>query len=66
MPTRPFLPSPALFNRRCALLAGMGLLAWPAARLAAAPAALSPSPSGVWPRALAVPGGIARLSLGPA
>jgi murein DD-endopeptidase MepM/ murein hydrolase activator NlpD len=42
----------------------MGLLAWPAARLAAAPAA--PSSSGVWPRALAVPGGVARLSLGPA
>ena len=44
----------------------MGLLAWPAARLGAAPAAPSPSSSGVWPRALAVPGGIARLSLGPA
>lgn len=44
----------------------MGLLAWPAARLGAAPAAPSPPSSGVWPRALAVPGGIARLSLGPA
>ncbi|MDI1274178.1 M23 family metallopeptidase [Polaromonas sp.] len=50
------------------MLAGAGLLAWPAARLAAAPASPSPSPSssGVWPRALAVPGGVARLSLGPA
>lgn len=66
MPIRPFLPSPALFNRRCALLAGMGLMAWPAARLAAAPAAPAPTTAGVWPRALAVPGGIARLSLGPA
>ncbi|WP_096669809.1 M23 family metallopeptidase [Polaromonas sp. AET17H-212] len=44
----------------------MGLLAWPAARIGAAPAAPSSSSSGVWPRALAVPGGIARLSLGPA
>ena len=25
-----------------------------------------PAPAGVWPRALAVPGGVARLSLGPA
>jgi len=66
VPNRPLHPAPALFNRRCALLAGMGLLAWPAARLGAAPAAPSPSSSGVWPRALAVPGGIARLSLGPA
>ena len=66
MPNRPSFPAPALFNRRSALLAGMGLLAWPAARLGAAPAAPSSSSSGVWPRALAVPGGIARLSLGPA
>ncbi|WP_341912904.1 peptidoglycan DD-metalloendopeptidase family protein [Polaromonas sp. YR568] len=67
MPNRPSLPAPALFNRRCALLAGMGLLAWPAARLGAAPASPSPpSSSGVWPRPLAVPGGVARLSLGPA
>ncbi|RYF28265.1 MAG: M23 family metallopeptidase [Comamonadaceae bacterium] len=37
--------------------------AWSATR--AAPAA-SPAATGVWPRALAVPGGVARLSLGPA
>ncbi len=41
----------------------MGLLALPASRLAAA--ATHP-PSGVWPKALQVPGGVARLSLGPA
>lgn len=44
----------------------MGLLAWPAARVAAAPAAPAPATAGVWPRPLAVPGGVARLSLGPA
>ncbi|RYF27747.1 MAG: M23 family metallopeptidase [Comamonadaceae bacterium] len=37
--------------------------AWSASR--AAPAA-PPASAGVWPRALAVPGGVARLSLGPA
>lgn len=52
---------PASFlTRRSALLGGLGLLALPAAGLAATPA-----PSGVWPKALHVPGGIARLSLGP-
>ena len=50
-------------TRRSALLATLGLLALPASRLAAAPATAS---SGVWPKALAVPGGVARLSLGPA
>ena len=53
----------ALPNRRCALLAAVGLLALPALQVAAAPAA---APSDVWPRASQVPGGIARLSLGPA
>jgi murein DD-endopeptidase MepM/ murein hydrolase activator NlpD len=39
------------------------LLALPASNLAAA---ATPQPSGVWPNALQVPGGVARLSLGPA
>ena len=49
-------------TRRTALLGGLGLLALPTAALAAGKAA----PSNVWPRALAVPGGVVRLSLGPA
>ncbi|WP_457279149.1 peptidoglycan DD-metalloendopeptidase family protein [Polaromonas sp. P5_D5] len=59
----PFLPSlqPSPPTRRSVLLAGAGLLALPASCLAAAPA-----PSGVWPNASQVPGGIARLPLGPA
>ncbi len=52
---------PASFlTRRSALLGGLGLLALPASGLAAMPA-----PSGVWPKTLHVPGGIARLPLGP-
>jgi murein DD-endopeptidase MepM/ murein hydrolase activator NlpD len=50
-----------LLTRRSALLGGLGLLALPASGLAAAP-----QPSDVWPQASQVPGGIARLSLGPA
>jgi murein DD-endopeptidase MepM/ murein hydrolase activator NlpD len=53
------LPHP-LPARRKALLGGLSLLVLPAARLAAA------QPSDVWPNASPVPGGIARLSLGPA
>ncbi len=49
-------------TRRSALLGGLGLLALPTAALAAGQAAQS----NVWPRALAVPGGVVRLSLGPA
>ena len=51
-------------SRRVALAA----LAMPNAAWAAKAAAPAPQPdsSGVWPRALPVPGGIARLSLGPA
>ena len=49
-------------TRRSALLGGLGLLALPTAALAAGKAAQS----NVWPRALAVPGGVVRLSLGPA
>src|SRR3990167_11345490 len=52
-------------NRR-ALLGAISLLALPAGPLAA-PAATSPAAdSDVWPRAQPVPGGVARLSLGPA
>jgi murein DD-endopeptidase MepM/ murein hydrolase activator NlpD len=64
MPVRFFPISPSSFpslNRRSALLAVLGGLALPASRLSAAPA-----PSGVWPKASQVPGGVARLSLGPA
>ena len=56
-------------NRRQTLLGAAGLLAWPA--LQAAPAKKTAEPSTppappVWPRHAAVPGGVARLSLGPA
>ena len=50
-------------NRRCALLGAISLLALPVSRLAAAAA---PLPADIWPTASQVPGGIARLSLGPA
>lgn len=49
-------------SRRAALLVSLGLLALPTAGFAATPA----DTSGVWPRPLQVPGGVARLSLGPA
>nr|WP_255593617.1 M23 family metallopeptidase [Acidovorax sp. sic0104] len=56
-------PLPAL-TRRSALIVAGGLLALPATgRLHAKP--LPPAPA-VWPQALPVPGGVARLSLGPA
>ena len=51
-----------LLTRRSTLLAALGLLTLPASHLAAA----APQPSQVWPNAAQVPGGIARLSLGPA
>ncbi|NDP40252.1 MAG: M23 family metallopeptidase [Rhodoferax sp.] len=43
------------------MLGGIGLLLLPAPHLAAAP-----QPPDIWPQASPVPGGIARLSLGPA
>ena len=55
-------PSPAL-NRRSALVGTIGLLALPCAK-AATTSKQSNAP--VWPRASQVPGGIARVSLGPA
>ncbi len=53
--------APALPTRRSALTGLLAALAWPAAR-GAAPA----KSAAALPRALAVPGGIARLALGPA
>ena len=49
-------------SRRNALLGALGLLALPATGFAAPPAAVST----VWPQDSRVPGGMARLSLGPA
>jgi len=61
------VPTPALtplpLSRRSALLGTIGLLALPASQLAAAAA---PQSSDIWPQNSQVPGGIARLSLGPA
>ncbi|ODS60002.1 MAG: peptidase M23 [Acidovorax sp. SCN 68-22] len=54
--------APALPTRRSALAGLLTALAWPAVR-AAAPAA---DKAASLPRALAVPGGVARLALGPA
>lgn len=51
-------------SRRQALLCASGLLALPSLR--AAPAKPLPPPPAVWPRPAAVPGGVVRLSLGPA
>ena len=48
-------------SRRTALLGAAGLLALTTSRLGA-----TPLPSDVWPHASQVPGGVARLSLGPA
>ena len=56
-------PSAPAFTRRDALLATASLLALPAG---AATARKPPPAPAVWPRALQVPGGVARLSLGPA
>jgi murein DD-endopeptidase MepM/ murein hydrolase activator NlpD len=59
---RTLLSLPRL-NRRTALLGTAGLLALPSSLLAQAAAV---QPAQAWPRAAQVPGGIARLSLGPA
>jgi murein DD-endopeptidase MepM/ murein hydrolase activator NlpD len=57
MPSDHLSFSPLSLTRRSTLLAALGALALPASAAA---------PSGVWPRALQVPGGVARLSLGAA
>ena len=56
----------ATVTRRAALAAAGGWLALPGAAWAARAAAPAPDGNAVWPRALQVPGGVARLSLGPA
>ena len=63
MPLQHADPAHPSLNRRAALLGTVGLLTLPAMHLAAATAPLSPE---VWPNNLQVPGGVARLSLGPA
>jgi murein DD-endopeptidase MepM/ murein hydrolase activator NlpD len=59
MPTLHTAPSCPGLHRRTALLGAVGLLVLPAPPLRAA------TPPQAWPRALAVPGGVARLPLGP-
>ena len=62
------MPSSAPSPVRRTLLGAIGLLALPIGAQAAARTTLEAVPSfdGPWPRALTVPGGVARLSLGPA
>ncbi len=52
-------PNPKTINRRTALQSGLALFMLPSASMALTAPTL-------WPRELAVPGGVARLSLGPA
>ena len=57
------MPTTAFLNRRAWLQVGMAWITLPTLPLAWA----APAPtSDFWPRALAVPGGVVRLSLGPA
>jgi len=56
---------PTALGRRSALLGAMGLLALTAANAGAATSSRKKPPE-VWPHASQVPGGVARLSLGPA
>jgi murein DD-endopeptidase MepM/ murein hydrolase activator NlpD len=56
-------PGHTALTRRNALLGTLGLLALPGAAMAAKSGARRPT---VWPMASQVPGGIARLALGPA
>ena len=54
-------------GRRRGILRSLSVLALPASCWAAPPSAATPQATpDLWPRALAVPGGVARLSLGPA
>ena len=61
--SHPALRTSRLPNRRSAALGVLGLLALPGSGPSIAAA---PNASELWPNALQVPGGIARLSLGPA
>lgn len=56
----------APLTRRSALLGTAGLLALGATQAGAASSSKQKQQPGVWPRAAQVPGGVARLSLGPA
>ena len=67
-PHFPGLLSPVLLSRRRALLGTLSLLALPAATQVSAASPAKPKQqqrSDVWPHASQVPGGVARLSLGP-
>jgi hypothetical protein len=59
--------SSSALSRRGAVLGALGLLALPALRVEAATPAKAKKPPApdVWPHASLVPGGVARLSLGP-
>lgn len=61
--TAPHHTALPLFTRRAALLGAGSLLALPALGSNAKPQPAAPT---LWPHAMAVPGGVARLSLGPA
>ncbi len=58
-------PVAPCLTRRTALLGAAGLVALPLAATAAKKAPPTPPPT-LWPQPLRVPGGVARLSLGPA
>lgn len=64
MPLPRLLTCHSLFDRRQALLGAVGMLALPASVWAASTA--PPLAPDLWPKDLQVPGGVARLSLGPA
>lgn len=59
MPSKTSSSTPPEITRRTVLQGGLALFMLPTASMALTPPAL-------WPRELAVPGGVARLSLGPA
>jgi murein DD-endopeptidase MepM/ murein hydrolase activator NlpD len=70
-----FFSSQQALTRRSALMGSAAMLVWPAAALSATPQQSKSKPSpepaepaspDVWPQTLQVPGGIARLALGPA
>ena len=59
--------APLRLTRRSAFLGAAGMLALPAlSRAQTRQPAVAVPPSGVWPQTLRVPGGVARLPLGPA
>ncbi|WP_137921609.1 M23 family metallopeptidase [Hydrogenophaga sp. 2FB] len=66
MPVSPIQHLPAPLPRRTFLFGAAASLALPALPVGAARSPAHTAPPGVRPRALPVPGGVARLSLGPA